>query len=148
MCERYDIGVIPYGPLNAGWLSGSYRAGQPTPVSMRNAVMPARFDHSLPANKRKLEIVEQLALLAQEAGMTLIDLAIGFVLSHPAVTSVIAGPRTMEHLERYLAAVEVTLDDDLLDRIDEIVPPGTDVVALEHAWQPPALTDASLRRRR
>ena len=147
VCQRYGLGVIPYGPLNAGWLSGRYRVGQPPPVSARVGVIPARFDHSLEVNRRKLEIVEQLALLAQEAGLTLIDLAIGFVLAHPAITAVIVGPRTMEHLESYLAAAEVSLDDDVLDRIDQIVPPGTDVVPLEHAWQPPALADPSLRRR-
>jgi aryl-alcohol dehydrogenase-like predicted oxidoreductase len=148
VCQRYGLGVIVWGPLNAGWLAGGYRLGQPPPQSARSEVLPWRFDHSQPANQRKLEIVEQLALLAEEAGLSLIQLAIAFVLAHPAVTSVIAGPRTMEHLESYLAALEVRLDDDLLDRIDEIVPPGTNLHPLDAGWQPPSLTDPSQRRRR
>jgi aryl-alcohol dehydrogenase-like predicted oxidoreductase len=147
-CQRHGLGVIVWGPLNAGWLSGRYRVGAELPQSRRPAVMPWRFDHSLPENQHKLEVVEALAQLAEQAGLTLIQMAIAFVLAHPAVTSVIAGPRTMAHLEDYLAASEITLDDDLLDRIDEIVAPGTNVVALDSGWQPPALTDASLRRRR
>jgi aryl-alcohol dehydrogenase-like predicted oxidoreductase len=148
VCQQYGLGVIVWGPLNGGWLSGSYRSGRPLPQSARVAMLPWRYDHSLPANHRKLEVVEELALLAEEAGMPLLSLAVAFVLAHPAVTSVIAGPRTMEHFESYLAALDVRLDDTLLDRIDEIVPPGTNLNPLDGGWLPPALTDPSQRRRR
>ena len=147
VCERYGIGVIPWSPLGGGWLTGRYRKGQELPVSMRAERVPTRFDMSLPENQRKLEATEALALLAEEAGMTLIHMALAFVLQHPAVTSAIIGPRTMEHLESQLGAAEVTLDADVLDRIDEIVPPGTSFLAADVGYTPPALADAALRRR-
>jgi aryl-alcohol dehydrogenase-like predicted oxidoreductase len=102
---------------------------------------------SLPGNQRKLEAVDQLGRLADEAGIPLIHLALAFVLQHPAVTSVIIGPRTMEHLEGQLGATEVVLDDGLLDRIDEIVPPGQNLNVSDAGWQHPALTTPATRRR-
>ena len=93
-------------------------------------------------------MVEELIALADEAGLSLIHLALGFVLEHPAVTSAIVGPRTMEHLEGQLGAADVVLDDKVLDRIDELVPPGTNLNEADAGWTPPALADASLRRRR
>ena len=147
VCERYGMGVIPWSPLAGGWLSGRYRKGNETPESTRAKRIPERFDLSLPVNQRKLELVESLAQLADEAGLTLIHLALAFVIRHPAVTAAIVGPRTLEQLESQLGATDVTLDAELLDRIDEIVPPGTTLNPADAGWDPPALVDASLRRR-
>jgi aryl-alcohol dehydrogenase-like predicted oxidoreductase len=147
VCGRYGVAVIPWSPLAGGWLTGRYRLGQEPPPSTRSDRLPWRYDMSLPANQRKLEAADALAVLAEEAGMTLIQLAIAFVLAHPTVTSPIIGPRTMEQLESQLAALDVTLDGALLDRIDEIVPPGTNFNPADSGYTPPALADASLRRR-
>ncbi|MEQ4522851.1 aldo/keto reductase, partial [Nocardioides kribbensis] len=143
----HGMGVLPWSPLAGGWLTGRYRKGQEPPTSSRAARIPARFDLSLPDNQRKLEAADALAVLAEEAGLTLVHLALAFVLRHPAVTSPIIGPRTMEQLESQLGAVDVVLSDDVLDRIDEIVPPGTTLAAADAGYAPPSLTDASLRRR-
>jgi aryl-alcohol dehydrogenase-like predicted oxidoreductase len=147
VCTEYGIGVIPWSPLAGGWLSGRWRKGQEPPGSMRADRIPARYDLSRPENQRKLDAAEALAQLAEEAGMSLVHMAIAFVIRHPAVTAAIIGPRTMEHLESQLGAAEVRLDDALLDRIDEIVPPGTNFSLADAGWTPPALADASLRRR-
>src|SRR3984885_7905417 len=146
VCERYRMGVIPWSPLAGGWLSGRFRKGAEA-TSRRAERIPARYDLSLPENQRKLEIVEQLALLAQDAGLTLIEMAIAFVLRHPAVTAPIIGPRTMEHLESQIGAAAVKLTDDVLDRIDELVPPGTNLNSADAGWTPPALAESSFRRR-
>jgi aryl-alcohol dehydrogenase-like predicted oxidoreductase len=148
VCEQFGMGVIPWSPLAGGWLSGRYRKGQEPPRSSRAQRIPRRFDLSLPENQRKLEAADALARLAEEAGMTLVELAIVFVIDHPAVTAAIIGPRTMEQLEGQLHAVDVTLSDELLDRIDEIVPPGTTFNPADAGFTPPALADSSLRRRR
>jgi aryl-alcohol dehydrogenase-like predicted oxidoreductase len=147
-CARYGMGVISYSPLAGGWLSGRYREGTEavTPASAARRVLANRFDLSLPANQRKLDVVEQLAEVADEAGMTLIEMAIAFVLRHPAVSAVIIGPRTMEHLESQLAAADVELSDDVLDRIDEIVPPGTTINLADGGWVSPALQAPARRR--
>jgi aryl-alcohol dehydrogenase-like predicted oxidoreductase len=145
-CQRYAMGVIPYSPLAGGWLSGRWRQDTGQQSSTRAERLPDRFDLSLPGNQRKLEAVEQLAQLAEEAGMTLIELAIAFVLRHPAVSAAIIGPRTMEHLESQLTAADVTLTDDLLDRIDEVNPPGVTINHADNGWTQPALQPA-LRRR-
>jgi aryl-alcohol dehydrogenase-like predicted oxidoreductase len=147
VCRRYGMGVIPWSPLAGGWLSGRYRKGKETPTSLRAERIPGRYDMSLPENQRKLEAADRLAQLAEEAGMTLIELALAFVLQHPAVTAAIIGPRTMEQLESQLAAPEIRLDASLLDRIDEIVPPGTNLNAADAGWEPPSLLLPSLRRR-
>jgi aryl-alcohol dehydrogenase-like predicted oxidoreductase len=123
-CRRYGMGVIPWSPLAGGWLTGRYRKGQDLPETHRAQRIPQRYDMSLPGNQAKLEAADALAQLAEEAGLTLIDMALAFVLRHPAVTAPIIGPRTMEQLESQLGAADVTLSDDILDRIDEIVPPG------------------------
>ena len=107
---------------------------------------PQRYDLSLPANQAKLEAADALAVLAAEAGLTLIEMAIAFVIRHPAVTAAIVGPRTMEHLESQLTAVDVELTDDVLDRIDEIVPPGGNFNPSDGGWQNPALERAARRR--
>ncbi len=145
-CARYGLGVISWAPLASGWLSGRWRKGSERPGSTRAERLPARYDLSLPGNQRKLDAVEQLALLAEEAGLTLIQLAIAFALNHPAVTAPIIGPRTMEHLESQLAAADVVLDQALLDRIDEIVPPGTTLSAADAGWPNPSLEPAARRR--
>jgi aryl-alcohol dehydrogenase-like predicted oxidoreductase len=146
VCQEFGMGVIPWSPLAGGWLSGRYRKGQDVPQSTRAQRIPRRFDLLLPENQRKLEVADALAGLAEEAGMTLIQLALAFVLAHPAVTAPIIGPRTMEQLESQLAALDVTLDDGLLDRIDEIVPPGQTINPADAGWTPPWIADASHRR--
>src|SRR5487761_1807360 len=147
VCRRYGMGVIPWSPLAGGWLTGRYRKDTEIPVSNRAERVPQRFDMSLPGNHAKLEAAEKLAQLAEEAGLTLIQLALAFVTTHPAVTSAIIGPRTMEHLESQLAAADVVLSPDVLDKIDEIVPPGTSLNPADGGYQPPPLTDPALRRR-
>jgi aryl-alcohol dehydrogenase-like predicted oxidoreductase len=147
VCQRYRMGVIPWGPLASGWLSGRYRKGREIPSSHRSDRLPQRFDLGLPGNQVKLEAAENLALLAEEAGLSLIHLALAFVINHPAVTSAIIGPRTMEHLDSQIGAADVTLTPDVLDRIDEIVPPGTNLNAADRGYQAPSLTVPSLRRR-
>lgn len=146
--QKYGMGVIPWSPLAAGWLSGRYRKGQDAPQSSRSDRMPWRFDLSKPENQAKLDAADALARLADEAGMPLVHLAIAFVLQHPAVTAPIIGPRTMEHLESQLGAADVTLTADILDRIDEIVPPGVNVNRADAGYQAPVLADPFARRRR
>jgi aryl-alcohol dehydrogenase-like predicted oxidoreductase len=147
VCQKYGVGVIPWSPLAGGWLSGRWRKGQPTPTSGRAARIPGRYDLALPENQAKLEVVEQLALLAEEAGLSLIHLAVGFVLSHPAVTSAIIGPRTMEQWKDQADAGEVRLEASILDRVDEITSPGTNLNAADAGWMSPALANPQLRRR-
>ncbi len=150
VCERYGMGVICWSPLAGGWLSGKYGAeGTGSPASSRRAqAMPSRFDMSLPENQAKLEKVQALAELSERSGMTLIELALGFVTSHPAVTAAIVGPRTMEQLESQLPALELALAEEVLDAIDGIVPPGVNAKADERGWDPPWLADSARRRRR
>jgi aryl-alcohol dehydrogenase-like predicted oxidoreductase len=145
-CRRYGMGVIPWSPLAGGWLSGRYRKGQDPPQSWRAERLPGRYDLSTPGNQRKLDAADALAQLAEAAGMTLIQMALAFVVRHPAVTAAIIGPRTMEHLESQSAALDVELTDDVLDKIDEIVPPGTNVNPADTGWQNPALAPGRRRR--
>jgi aryl-alcohol dehydrogenase-like predicted oxidoreductase len=145
-CERYGMGVIPWSPLAGGWLSGKYRKGQDLPDSRRAERMPGRYDMSDPGNQRKLDAADALAQLAEEAGMTLIELALAFVIRHPAVTAAIIGPRTMEHLESQLPAADAAVSDELLDKIDEVVPPGTNFSQVDMGWQNPALEPEARRR--
>lgn len=144
--EEYGLGVLAWSPLASGWLSGAVREGQEVTTN-RSTFMPQRFDLTIPTNRAKLDAVEKLATVADEAGLTLIQLALGFVTSHPAVTSAIIGPRTLDHLSSQLAAADTVLSDDILDAIDAIVPPGTDLAPHEKSDTPPALLHASLRRR-
>jgi aryl-alcohol dehydrogenase-like predicted oxidoreductase len=145
-CVRHGMGVMSYSPLAGGWLSGRWRKDAGQQPSSRASRLPERFDLSEPANQRKFDAVEQLAHLAEEAGITLIQLAIAFVLNHPAVTAPIIGPRTMEQLESQLAAADVILEEALLDRIDEIVPPGTTINPVDNSFDNPALQPAARRR--
>src|SRR3984957_8420250 len=144
-CQRYHMGVIPWSPLAGGWLSGRYRKDVEVPTSRRAQMIPARYDMSIPANQRKLDAADALGRLADEAGISLIALALAFVIRPPAVTAAIIGPRTMEHLESQLAAAEVELSDAALDRIDEIVPPGVNVNPGDGGWANPALEPAARR---
>jgi aryl-alcohol dehydrogenase-like predicted oxidoreductase len=148
VCQRYGMGVLVWSPLASGFLSGRYRKGQPVDLSTgRPALNPERFDPSVPQNAAKLEAVDQLAELARGIGCSLPQLAVAFTVAHPAVTSAIIGPRTMEHLDGLLKGASLTLDDAMLDRIDEIVPPGTNLYHPDGAWRPPALVAATRRRR-
>jgi aryl-alcohol dehydrogenase-like predicted oxidoreductase len=145
-CAHFGMGVIPWSPLAGGWLSGKYRKGAEN-TSHRAARMPQRYDLSVPGNQQKLDAVERLAQLAEQNGLELIHLALAFVIRHPAVTSAIVGPRTLEQLEGQLGAVDVHLGDEVLDAIDEIVPPGTNYNPADAGWRPPHLDDSSARRR-
>lgn len=144
--EEYGLGVLVWSPLASGWLSGAVRAGREITTS-RSVAMPQRFDLSVPSNRARLDAVERLAVVADEAGLTLIQLALGFVTAHPAVTSALVGPRTTDHLNAQLAAADTVLSADVLDAIDAIVAPGTDLAAHEKFDTPPALLDPALRRR-
>lgn len=143
VAEKYGMGVIPWSPLAGGWLTGKFRKGQDAPDTNRARMRPEQFQDDV-----KLEAVEQLNLLAEDAGIPIIHLALAFVMQHPGVTAPIIGPRTMEQLESQVGAVDVTLPKDVLDRIDEIVPPGQNVSAGDAGYLPPALLDPLLRRRR
>jgi aryl-alcohol dehydrogenase-like predicted oxidoreductase len=145
-CRRHGIGVLSYSPLTGGWLSGRWRKDTGQQSSSRAGRLPERFDLSQPDNQRKLDAVEDLAQLAEQTGITLIQLAIAFVLNHPALTSAIIGPRTMEQLEGQLAAADVVLDQVVLDRIDDIVPPGVTVNPVDNSFDNPALQPGARRR--
>jgi aryl-alcohol dehydrogenase-like predicted oxidoreductase len=147
-CERLGMGVLTWGPLASGFLSGKVRKDQPVDMTAGRAVLtPGRFDPALPENAAKFDALEQLVTVADDLGCTLPELAVAFTVAHPAVTSVITGPRTMAHLEALLKGASVVLDDATLDRIDEIVPPGTDLYRADGAWLPPVLANSALRRR-
>jgi aryl-alcohol dehydrogenase-like predicted oxidoreductase len=147
-CLRHDLGVVVWSPLNGGWLTGKYRRGEPPPAGSRAEREPDHFDFDDPIRERKLDLVEALSALAAEAGLTLTHLAQAWVLVHPAVTSAIIGPRTPAQLEDVLGAADVVLDEDLLDRIDALVPPGTNVNPADAGHVPPALAPAARRRAR
>jgi aryl-alcohol dehydrogenase-like predicted oxidoreductase len=149
LCQKLGIGTLVFSPLAWGFLSGRYRKDRTIDLaSGRAALMPSRFDPSLPQNRNKLEIVERLVALADGLGCSLPALALAFVRSHPGVTSTIIGPRTMEQMTDALASMSLALDDATLDAIDEIVGPGVDTSPSDSAWAPPALSDPELRRRR
>jgi aryl-alcohol dehydrogenase-like predicted oxidoreductase len=146
ICQRYRMGVLIWSPLAFGFLTGRYRKGQPIDLTTgRPALAPGRFDPSLPGTAAKLEIVEQLVELATALGCSLPQLAVAFPIAHPAVTSVIIGPRTLEQFEELAAGATLALDDVVLDRIDEIAAPGVD--HYDVTWQTPALEDRAARRR-
>lgn len=138
--QRHGMGTLVWGPLGQGLLTGRIRKGQQTDV--RRASM---FTHM--TDEARLDVVEQFTELAQQVGMPLTHLAMAFAIAHPGVSSALIGARTEAHLDDLVAGFDVTLGDDVLDRIDEIVPPGTDVGALDQAYVPPALLDVDLRRR-
>ncbi|QFG21825.1 aldo/keto reductase [Actinomadura sp. WMMB 499] len=143
---EYGLGVLAWSPLASGWLSGAVRRGREVGTH-RSSVLPERFDLAVPANRARMDAVEALAKVADEAGLTMIQLALGFVTAHPAVTSALVGPRTLDHLHAQLAAADTVLPADVLDAIDAIVAPGVDLAAHEKFDTPPALLDPALRRR-
>jgi len=151
--QAYGMGVIVWSPLAGGWLSGKYRKGAKIPEDSRaariasyNAAVAPRFDLSLPVNQRKQELVEELEVVADKAGLSLTHMANAFVLAHPSVTSAIIGPRTMDQLRDLVDGADVSLESETLDAIDEIVPPGTVVNDIDRGWSPPWM-EASARRR-
>ena len=150
-CMRHGMGVMAYSPLAGGWLSGRYRKGQEVsgPGSAARARrFPEAYDATNPANAAKLDAADALGALADEAGLSLIQMAVAFVTRHPAVTSAIIGPRTMEHLSGYLAADGIELSTDVLDRIDQIVPPGVTINVADNMWNiGTTALDAAFRRR-
>ena len=146
-CQRYGMGVITWSPLAGGWLSGHYRVGAELPKSLRAERIPQRYDMSIPDNQHKLEVAEELAKLAESAGMSLVHLAVAFTLAHRGVTSAIIGPRTMDQLETQLGAAEVHLSCEVLDAIDQIVPPGHNLNRADGGYIPSELTDPALQRR-
>jgi len=140
VAQRYGMGILAWGPLGQGMLTGRVRRGQGTDV-IRATLFTAFSD------ERRLDAVERLIPLAEEAGLSMPHLAMAFAISHPGVTSALLGARTMEQLDDLLSAVDIVLSDDVLDRIDEIVPPGTDIGTLDQAHVPPAIQKSDLRRR-
>jgi aryl-alcohol dehydrogenase-like predicted oxidoreductase len=146
-CARYGMAVIPWSPLGGGWLSGKWRKDGDDLTSHRANRIPQRYDLSLPANQRKLDAADALGALADDIGMSLVHLAVAWVIRNPAVTSAIIGPRTMEQLTTQLGAADVRLDDDVLDRIDEIVPPGTNFSWADAGYVPPMVASPEVRRR-
>lgn len=143
--QRHGMGILTYSPLAGGWLSGNWTADS-SPSSPARKRLADRFDMSLPDNHRKLEAVEQLAQVADDAGLSLIEMAIAFVTNHPAVTSAIIGPRTMEQLDSQLPAGDVSLDATVLDRMDEIIRPGVNLNPADTSYGDVVLEPA-LRRR-
>jgi aryl-alcohol dehydrogenase-like predicted oxidoreductase len=143
--QRHGMGALTYSPLGGGWLSGRWRKDSASAPA--SAARPsARFDMTSPANQRKLDIVEELALLAEQTGVTLIELAIAFVINHPGVTAAIVGPRTLEQLESYLPAADIALSADVLDRIDQLVAPGVTVNPDDNSYGAHELTPQARRR--
>jgi aryl-alcohol dehydrogenase (NADP+) len=142
VCQKYGMGALVWSPLAKGMLTGRYRKGQALPESLRVKVFPKQM-----SDERNLEAVERLIPIAEQAGLSLTHMAMAFVMAHPGVTSAILGPRTMQQLDDLLAGAEVVLDDKILDRIDEVVAPGTDAGPMGAVYTPPAVTQASLRRR-
>ncbi|MFY1652223.1 aldo/keto reductase [Solwaraspora sp. WMMB762] len=144
--QEYGMGVLAWSPLASGWLSGAIRADREISTS-RSGKMPQWYDLDIPTNRAKLDAVEKLATVADAAGLTMIQLALGFVTAHPGVTSAIIGPRTIDHLRSQLAAADTVLTADVLDAVDAIVAPGVDLAPHEKHDTPPALLDPALRRR-
>jgi len=146
--QRLGMGALTWSPLASGFLTGRYRKGRPIDLtSGRAALTPARFDPALPVTVAKLDAVEALTEVADGLGRTLPELALAFPLAHPAVSSVIIGPRTQQQLEDALKGADLVLDDAVLDRIDEIVAPGTNLYHPDGVWRPVSLTDSARRRR-
>jgi aryl-alcohol dehydrogenase-like predicted oxidoreductase len=141
VCQRYGMGTLVWSPLGQGLLTGRYRKGQQTDTH-RSGGMPQHF-----TDQRKLDVVELLIPLAEKAGLPMTHLAMAFAIAHPGVTAAIIGPRTMQQLDDLLAGADVTLDDEILDRIDEIAPPGTDAGPNDVSYTPPAISHVNRRRR-
>ncbi|WP_406145371.1 aldo/keto reductase [Streptomyces sp. NBC_01012] len=150
-CEAYRMGVLAWSPLAGGWLSGRWRRDATGPSSHRTRTMPFRttlshYDLDVPGNQAKLDAATELARIADEAGLTLVQLALAFVTTHPAVSAAIIGPRTAEHLRGQLDAADVVLEPDVLDRIDRVVAPGTDLNPDDAGYGAAVLADPARRR--
>jgi aryl-alcohol dehydrogenase (NADP+) len=150
-CQRHGMGVIPWSPLAGGWLTGKYRRGEQPPAGSRYAsgVFAQRRRHSIaddPSSPARFDAVEDLQKIASQAGVSITHLALAFVESHPAITSTIIGPKTMDQLEDVLGAADVQLDADTLDAIDKVVPPGTDIAGISHMSGSPSLRKDMRRR--
>lgn len=127
-CKKYGIGVIPWSPLNRGWLAGKYRQGQPIDPESRVGRNDAFIDSpDSPTGRKKLELVEQLIPMSQELGASLAQYALAWTLANPVITAPIIGPRTMQQLEDNLPALDVKIPQAHLQRIDDLVPLGTDL---------------------
>ena len=142
LCQKYGMGALVWSPLAKGMLTGRYRKGQAVPESLRVRYFPKQM-----SDERNLDAVELVIPIAEQAGLSLTHMAMAFVMAHPGVTSAILGPRTMQHLDDLLAGAEVVLNDEILDRIDEVVAPETHAGPMGALYAPPAVTQASLRRR-
>jgi aryl-alcohol dehydrogenase (NADP+) len=141
--RRHGMGVLVWSPLSGGWLTGKYRRGQPAPAGSRGETNPDHFDGG---NEAKFDAVEQLQVIADEAGMQIAHLALAFAVEHPAVTCALVGPRTEEQLTDLLAAAELHLGTDVLNAIDDVVVPGTTINAADVGWTPPGLASDQRRR--
>lgn len=147
VAQQYGMGVITWGPLAGGWLSGRFHRGMAQPDAPRNRVNFARYDMTSSENQKKLGVVEAISELAKNAGLSMPHLSVAFALNHPAVTSVLIGPRTIEHLDGLIGAAGVTLSEDVLDELDAICPPGASFNMADAGYDPPAVTNPRLRRR-
>ena len=152
VAQRFGMGVIVYSPLAGGWLTGKYRRDDEAPPDSRMARsrsmggrFGSRFDLDRPETQRRFDLVDRLRPIADKAGLSLTHMSIAFTLAHPAVTSAILGPRTMEHLEDLLAGADVRLDADTLDAIDEVVAPGTLIDEADRGWDPPWMEPSARR---
>jgi aryl-alcohol dehydrogenase-like predicted oxidoreductase len=134
------MGTVIWSPLASGMLTGRVRRGQETDLR-RTRMFAALRD------ERRIDAVEEFIALAAEAGLSLTHMALAFVITHPGVSAALIGPRTMEQLDDLLTAAQVTLSDDLLDRIDAIVAPGTGVGRMDQEYNTPPIGSAQLRRR-
>jgi aryl-alcohol dehydrogenase-like predicted oxidoreductase len=143
--QRHGMGTLAYSPLSGGWLAGKWNKQNP-PIATSAARPNARFDMISPASQRKLDVVDALAAVADEAGVPLIELAIAFAFNYPGVTGAIVGPPTMAQLESYLPAAELTMSPEVLDRIDEVVPPGVTLNPDDNRYGAIGLTPTARRR--
>jgi aryl-alcohol dehydrogenase-like predicted oxidoreductase len=134
------MGTLVWSPLAGGMLTGRFRKGQDSDLAR-----VGMFRHN--QDERRIEAVEQVVALSEETGIRMTHLALAFAIAHPGVTSALIGPRSMEQLDDLLAGADVVLSDEVLDRIDAIVPPGTDVGRLDQQYEPPVIRRAELRRR-
>ena len=144
-CRRYGMGVIPWSPLAGGYLTGRYRKGADIPAGSRLSTRNFEDERERAIHEQRIDVVEELLKVSADAGVSVTHLAMAFVLEHPAVSAAIIGPRTMEQLDDLLAGAGTLLDAEVLDRIDEIVPPGTSIAGAD-PWQPRALSRRERRR--
>ncbi len=147
-CQRFGIGATVWSPLNGSWLTGKYRTKEELEtLSVRAQRSPHRFHLEEPGNLEKFNRIERLGAVAEEAGISFLHMAMAFVVAHPGVTSAIMGPRTLDQLKDTLAGISVELSDDVLDAIDQIVPPGTTVNAKDNRINTRAVEEPTIRRR-